>query len=196
MAGRVGNGLLAPASPPAPDRSGVLPVDAISLEIRQLEGNERDVSPRKEAINYFVCRWRPKVDRDASFAWIDYRGRPTLAGRDWREMTHGIAFGRLDLDNIGTKTCEQPAAVRNGSILCELDNLDAIEWTWLLVHCDGASNKTPLLIRSAISCAEYPIPASTSAEDSPRLSASHRGSSAVSLKRGAGLADRVRPVSG
>ena len=79
-----------------------------------------------------------QVERDAALAGVDNDEGPTFT-LDSRNQAHGITRRRFDLDHIGAETGEKPATVRNGCVLREFDDLDAIEHTGRRAHCFAIS---------------------------------------------------------
>jgi hypothetical protein len=90
---------------------------------------QHHVGVGEEALDDARGRGVAQVQRQRVLAAVARQEVTGLAGRQRRQLPHGIALDRLDLDDVRAALGEELRAERNGDELAELDDLDAGEWS-------------------------------------------------------------------
>src|SRR5207245_393112 len=85
----------------------------------------RPVFARREASDDARGRGMTEVERQRVLAAVAREEVTGLAGGQRRQLAHGIALERLDLDDVSAALREDLRAEGDGDELAELDDLDA-----------------------------------------------------------------------
>jgi len=91
------------------------------------EVREHDVGAGQQTVHDAPGGRMAQVERQRVLAPVPGDEVARLAGRQRRQLAHGVAVDRLHLDDVGAALREKLGAERNRDELAELDYLDAGE---------------------------------------------------------------------